>query len=210
MKAYNASYDELAAFKAGLDVKRSTLPPSPNDYKAEFPADFKPPDGVKYEFKTDDPYLHQARVLFHDIDQGKVSGQEAFSKALALFAGNQVASAQERITRRNEEIAKLGPNGPARIDALVTFYRAYLGTEAGNRRVSHLWTAEDVQDAEVEVGKIMSQGGAQFRGNGRVPPEQAGRVSNEQYARMNAAERLDYNRQFKQSEMPPWRDPRSG
>ena len=206
--AFRADYDRLAAFEAGDRVRRSTLPPSPNDYKAELPADFKVPDGISYEFKADDPLLYQARQLFHDIDQGKISGQNAFSRALGLFAAGQVSSAQQIQNGQNAEIAKLGANGPTRVAALRTFWRAYLGEAAGERRFARVWTAQDVIDAEMEVSKITSQGAALFRGSGREPPQQAGRVSDEQFARMNDRDRLDYTRQFKQSEMPPWRDPR--
>jgi hypothetical protein len=38
---------------------------------------------------------------------------------------------------------------------------------------------------------------------------QPGRVSDERFAKMSAADRLDYVRQFDQSKMPAWRDPRS-
>lgn len=206
---FRSGYDELAAFKAGLEVKRSTLPKTAGDYKAELPSDFKMPDGVSFEFQSDAPLMAQARTLFHDIDQGRLSGQEAFSKALALFAGGQIASRQQQISRRNEEIAKLGAAGPSRIDALATFYRAYLGDAAGTRRMQHLWTAQDVMDAEMEVSKITSQGGARFTGNGREPPQPAGRLSSEQIAKLTPAQRLDYSRQFEQASMPAWRDPRS-
>jgi hypothetical protein len=33
--------------------------------------------------------------------------------------------------------------------------------------------------------------------------------SSEEIARMSAKERLDYNRQFDQSKMPGWKDPRT-
>jgi hypothetical protein len=207
---FRASYDELAAFKASQDVRRSTLPRSPEDYKTEFTPDFKIPDGVKYEFNANDPLLHQARSVMHDIDQGKISGQQAFSKLLELYAGGQVANQQQINTARNAEIQKLGAAGPARIDALTTFFRAYLGEAAGNRRMARIWNAQDVQDAEMEVSKITSQGGVSFRGNGRVPPEQAGRLSDEQIRRLTPAQRLDYSRQWDQSSMPAWRDPRGG
>jgi hypothetical protein len=206
-KAFRAAYDELAAFKAGQDVRRSTLPAKPEDYKTEFSPDFKIPDGIKYEFNANDPLLAQARSVMHDIDQGKISGQQAFTKLLELYAGGQVSSQQQITTARNAEIQKLGATGPSRIDALTTFFRAYLGTDAGNRRMARIFTAQDVQDAEMEVSKITS-GGVSFRGNGREPPQREGVVSNEQYSRMNARERLDYNRQFDQSTMPAWRDPR--
>jgi hypothetical protein len=186
------------------------LPTKPDDYKTEFSPDFKIPDGIKYEFNANDPLLAQARSVMHDIDQGKISGQQAFSKLLELYAGGQVSTQQQIQTARNAEIQKLGAAGPARIDALTTFFRAYLGEAAGNRRMQRIWNAQDVQDAEMEVSKITSQGGAPFRGNGREPPQPAGLVSDEQYKRMSAAERLDYNRRFRQDTMPAWRDPRGG
>jgi len=206
--AFRADYDRLAAFEAGDKVRRSTLPPSPNDYKAEFTSDFKVPDGIKYEFNANDPLLHQARTIMHDIDQGKLSGQQAFSKLLELYAGGQVASQQQIQTARNAEVQKLGATGPTRIDALTTFFRAYLGDAAGNRRMQRIFTAQDVMDAETEVSKITSQGGAGFRGNGRTPPEVPGRLSDEQIKRLTPAERLNYSRQWDQSTMPAWRDPR--
>jgi hypothetical protein len=184
------------------------LPATPDDYKTEFTADFKVPDGIKYEFKADDPLLAQARGIMHDIDQGKLSGQQAFSKLLELYAGGQVSTQQQIQTARNAEVQKLGATGPTRIDALTTFFRAYLGDAAGNRRMQRIFTAQDVQDAEMEVSKITSQGGAAFRGNGREPPQQAGRLSDEQIRQLTPAQRLDYSRQWDQSTMPAWRDPR--
>ena len=206
--AFRASYDELNAFKAAQEVRRSTLPAKAEDYKAEFTTDFKVPEGIKYEFNANDPLLHQARTIMHDIDQGKLSGQQAFSKLLELYAGGQVSSQQQIQAARNAEVAKLGATGPTRIDALTTFFRAYLGEAAGNRRMARIFTAQDVQDAEMEVSKITSQGGASFRGNGREPPQPEGRLSREQIERLTPAQRLDYSRQFDQTKMPAWRDPR--
>ena len=187
-------------------MRRSTLPPSPNDYKAELPADFKTPDGITYSFNTEDPLLAQARSVAHEAG----ISQEQFSKLLGIYAGGQVSSQQQIQTARNAEIQKLGAAGPSRIDALTTFFRSYLGEPAGNRRMQRIFTAQDVQDAEMEVSKITSQGGAAFRGNGREPPQPAGRLSSEQIAKLSPAERLNYSRQWDQSTMPAWRDPRGG
>jgi hypothetical protein len=204
LPAFRASYDELAAYKAGQEVRRSTLPPSPNDYKAELPADFKAPDGISYSFNANDPLLAQAQAVAHEAGLS----QEQFSKLLGIYAGSQVSSQQQIQTARNAEIQKLGAAGPSRIDALTTFFRSYLGEAAGKRRMERIFTAQDVQDAETEVSKITSQGGAPFRGNGREPPTAPGRLSSEQIARLTPAQRLDYSRQWDQSTMPPWRDPR--
>jgi hypothetical protein len=202
--AFRASYDELAAFKAADTVRRSTLPPSPNDYKAELPADFKVPDGVAFQFNAADPLLAQAQTVAH---QAGLS-QEQFSQLLGIYAGGQVSSQQQIVTARNAEIQKLGATGPARVDALTTFFRGYLGEADGNAVMARAFTAADVARLERLVGKISSQGGAAFRSNGREPPQQPGRLSSEQIARLSPAERLDYSRQFDQSKMPAWRDPR--
>ena len=202
--AFRASYDELAAFRAADTVRRSTLPPSPNDYKAELPADFKIPDGIKYEFNAADPLLAQAQAVAHEAGLS----QEQFSKLLGLYAGGQVSSQQQIATARNAEVQKLGATGPARIDALTTFFRAYLGEADGNAMMARAFTAADVQRLEKLVSKVTGQGGAPFRGSGREAPQPDGRLSREQIERLTPAQRLDYSRQFDQSKMPAWRDPR--
>jgi len=202
--AFRASYDELAAFRAADTVRRSTLPSSPNDYKAELPADFKAPEGVSFQFKTDDPLLAQAQAVAHKAG----ITQEQFSQLLGIYAGAQVSTQQQITTARNAEIQKLGAAGPARVDALTTFFRAYLGEQDGNAMMARAFTAADVQRLEKMVSKITGQGSAPFRGNGREPPQPEGRLSREQIERLTPAQRLDYSRQFDQTKMPAWRDPR--
>ena len=204
--AFRASYDELAAFKAADQVRRSTLPPSPTDYKAELPSDFKVPDGISFTFNQNDPLLAQARSAAHEAGLT----QDQFSRLLGIYAGGQVSSQQQIQTARNAEVAKLGTTGPSRIDALTTFFRSYLGEADGNAVMARAFTAADVQRLEKLVGKITAQGGAPFRGNGREPPSEPGRLSAEQIAKLTPAQRLDYSRQWDQSTMPAWRDPRSG
>lgn len=206
---FRTKFDELSAFKAADDVRRNALPAKPEDYKIELPKDFQAPQGVKYEFNSNDPLLAQARGVFHDIQQGKLSGQEAFSKLLGLYAGAQMSD-QARITEaRNAEIGKLGANGPARIDAVSTFFRSFLGDSEGAQLVNRMFTASDIQIAEKLVQKITSQGGNSFTGSGREPPDKQGRLSDEQVAKLSPAARLDYARQFDQSRMPGWKDPRA-
>jgi hypothetical protein len=126
--------------------------------------------------------------------------QENFSKLLGLYAGAQVSNQQQITAARNAEIAKLGTTGPARIDALSTFFRAYLGETEGKQFMSRVFTASDVQIAEKIVSKVSAQGGGSFRASGREPPEPAGRVSDEAYRAMTPAQRLDYARQFDQKQ----------
>ncbi|HUO89149.1 MAG TPA: hypothetical protein VMU08_08240, partial [Rhizomicrobium sp.] len=100
---------------------------------------------------------------------------------------------------RDAEIGKLGPTGPARIDALARFFTSYLGEGEGKGVMARIFTASDVQNLEKLVQKVTS-GSAAFTAGGREPPPASGRVSNEQFAKMSAAERLDYARKFDQSQ----------
>jgi hypothetical protein len=126
--------------------------------------------------------------------------QENFSRMLGLYAGAQVSTEQHINAARNAEIAKLGATGPVRIDALSTFFKAYLGETEGRQLMARMFTAADVQIAERLVSKITAQGGASFRGSGREPPEPQGKVSDDVFAKMTAGERLDYARRFDQKQ----------
>lgn len=185
---------------AAEDSRRLALPQKPDDYKIALPADFKPPEGVDYKFNDADPNLAQARAVMHDIDTGKISGQEAFSKLLGLYAGAQVADQAKITAARTAEVSKLGANGTARVTAVTTFFKSFLGEAEGTQLASRMFTASDIQIAEKLIQKVSSQGGAPFRSNGREPPEPAGRVSQEVYDKMTPAQRLDYSRSFDQSQ----------
>lgn len=194
-KAFAGWINEHVTFKAAEDSRRLSMPQNADAYKAELPSDFKPPEGVEFKFNADDPLLAQARTLAH---QSGLS-QENFSKLLGLYAGSQVASQQAVTVARNTEIAKLGAAGPARVDAVTTFMKSFLGEADGQLLASRMFTARDVEVVEKLVAKVTSQGGSTFKGTGREAPQSQGRVSDEQYAKMSPAQRLDYARQFDQS-----------
>jgi hypothetical protein len=191
-----AKFNEYAVRVAADESRKLSLPSAPEAYKTELPADFKAPEGVKYEFKADDPLLAQARTIAHELG----IPQEGFSKLLGLYAGSQVASAQEVTTARNAEIAKLGATGPARVDAVTTVFKGLLGDADGTLIASRMFTARDVEVMEKLVSRITSQGSASFKGTGREAPTPQGRVTDEQYKAMSPAQRLDYARKFDQSQ----------
>ena len=186
-------YNQMAAKLAAEDVKNLSRPQTAADYKLDLPADFKAPVGAQFKIDEANPLWEQGRAWA----QKNGLTQEAFSEAIALVAGDRIGTEQQVATARAAEIAKLGPAGPARVTALDTFFKAYLGPAEGQMFMSRLFTAADVQMAEKIVGKITSQGGASFTNRGREPTP-AGRVSDEAYARYTPAEKLAYARQFKQ------------
>lgn len=189
----NAQTARLAA----EDSRRLTLPQTPEAYQIALPADFKAPEGIEFKFVDNDPLLAQAREVMHNIDQGKLSGQEAFSKLLGLYAGSQVGQAAQVAAARNAEVAKLGPTGPARVDTIGTFFKATLGDAEGAQLLSRLFTASDVQIAEKLVARFASQGAGAFSQQHRDVTA-AGKVTPEAYEKMSYSEKKAYSAQFPQ------------
>ena len=56
---------------------------------------------------------------------------------------------------------------------------------------------EDVRQAAAKVEAYVTQ-------------QENRKVTDEEFARMNARDRIEYCRRFTQNSLPPWRDPRSG
>lgn len=200
---FGAYLAEMSTRLAAEDVRRATLPKTADEYKLALPADFKPPQGVEFKLDEANPLFAQARAwaLKHGLSQ------DVFSEGLGLVAGSQVSSEATIKAARDAEVAKLGPTGPARIDALSRFFNGYLGENEGKQVMARVFTASDVNVLEKLVGRIA--GGAAFTATGREPPQDTRRWTPEQYSKATAAERLAYSRSFDQSKMPEWRDPRA-
>lgn len=194
-KAFSAWVNEHVAFKAAQDSRRLTLPQTPDAYKVELPKDFTPPPGIEYKFNDADPLLSQAKSVMHDIDMGKLSGQEAFSKLLGLYAGAQVSSEQTIAQGRAAEVAKLGAAGTARVTAVNT----WLDANGLSDMKSGMITAGHIAGFEKIMAKIQSQGGASFTTNGRQPPE-GQKVDSATYDKMTYTQKKEYAAKFPQRE----------
>lgn len=186
-KAFAGFINEAVAFRAAEDVKRLSLPQTPEAYKVELAADFKAPEGIKFEFRQNDPLLAQARTMAHTMG----ISQENFSKLLGLYAGAQVATQQEINTARNAEIAKLGTTGPARVTAITTWMKSILGEAEGAQLASRMFTARDIEIAEKLVTRFASQGGGSFRQTGREA-DNGSKVDDATWDRMSYGEKKSY------------------
>lgn len=191
--AWSKDFNEHVAFKAAEDSKRLSLPQTPDAYKAELPADFKTPEGVKFEFKQDDPLLAQAKTMAH----GMGISQENFSKLLGLYAGAQVGTQQEINTARNAEVAKLGAAGTSRVTAITTFFKATLGDADGAQLASRMFTAHDIEIAEKLVARFASQGGGSFSASGRQP-DVGNKIDNATWDKMTYTEKKEHAARFPQ------------
>jgi hypothetical protein len=164
-----AEVTEALAAKAEADSRRLSLPSMPEGYKAELPGDFKVPEGMKFEFRGDDPLMAQARAFAHEAGLS----QDAFSKLLSLHAASQVEAAQTLQHAKAAEIAKLGVNGPARITAVTNWLKAVGGPDANVlvRVLDYAPHSSTVQAFERMMQKFSSQGSAGFSQQHRSQPE---------------------------------------
>jgi hypothetical protein len=186
-KALAGFINEHLAFKAAEDSKRLTLPADPNAYKAELPTDFVVPQGVEYKFNDADPLLAQAKILAHQLG----IPQEGFSKLLGLYAGAQVSNQQVIDAARSAEVVKLGPTGPARVDAADTFFKAHLGEADGKQLMSRMVTASDFTIVEKLMARFASQGGGSFS-TARREADTGAKLTPEQYDKLSYSERKEY------------------
>lgn len=170
------------------------MPKTPDEYKATLPKDFQAPQGIEYKIDDANPIWSQARQLMHDIDTGKVSGQAAFEKMIALYAANEVSTVQNLKTARDAEVAKLGPTGSARVTAAQNFLNAQLGEELGTVVGGMLVTARHVEGFEKLMAAFRGQGSGAYSPS-RSPAEPA-RVSQEQYDKMSYSQQKEYAAQF--------------
>lgn len=189
----------MATERAAEQVRRNALTQKPEDYKAELPKDFVVPPGLEYKFNEADPLMPAARQIMLDIEHGRLGGQEAFSKLLGLYASGQVSEQQMIAKAQAAQLEKLGPNATVRIDSLTTWLNGMVGPDGAKELSKMLITEGIVRNFEKLITKHSSQGAAGFSQAGRVP-ENGGRVSEEAYQKMSAAERLTYVRQFDQKQ----------
>jgi hypothetical protein len=177
---------------AAEQSRKLALPQKPEDVQIGWPKDFKLPEGMKFELDATKPEFSklQAAAVKHGLSS------EAVTDLVGVYAETLVGSKATYDAAHAAEVAKVGANGPARITALGTFFDG-IGAPAMKQM---LVTAEIVHAAEKLAAKFSSQGAASFRQDGREPPPGAGRVSNEEFAKMGPAARLDYARQFPQDQ----------
>ncbi|MDB6085546.1 MAG: hypothetical protein JWN43_3427 [Gammaproteobacteria bacterium] len=155
----------MATRIAADDVRKGSLPQTPDAYKTELPADFKPPAGVEFKLDATNPALGQLKTVAHK--HGLT--QDAVNELIGVYAGAEVGSQARIDAARSAEVTKLGATGPARVDAVTRFMDASgLGVLK-----SSLITAAQVEAWESHITKLSSQGSAAFSQSHRVPPDDA-------------------------------------
>lgn len=193
--AFARFINDHVAFKAAEDSRRLTLPQKPDDYKLELPKDFKAPEGIEFVPNDKDPLLPQARAFA----QKHGLSQEAFAELMGLHAAGQIGSQQTIAAAKAAEVAKLGATGTARVTAAQTWLAA-VDPDLGKHFGSFLLTEKQILFVEKLMARDRTQGASSFNNSHREPPQEQGRVTEEQWAKMPPRERLDYARRFPQDQ----------
>jgi hypothetical protein len=165
---------DALAHQAEQQVRKQSLPKTKDDYQVKLPADFKPPEGVTFEFDKNDPGLARAREIAH----ARGIDQESFSDLLGVYAANKISEQQTLGVNRAAELSKLGSAANQRIDAIDTWLKSRVG-DKGNLLVAQMKNypvAAMVESFEAIIRQFSNQGGADFSQSGRQQQEQQSKV----------------------------------
>jgi hypothetical protein len=170
---YEVSEAELATMldrQSQDDLRKATIPPTADAYKAELPPDTKLPGGVEYKFDVNDPTMKAAQAMAH----AKGWSQQDFSDALAVYASHHAAQEAALAERSRAEVAKAGVNAPQRVDAVGKWITGMVGEADAAPIRATLVTDSHLRFYESLMQKLSSQGAAGFSQSHRTAPDASG------------------------------------
>jgi hypothetical protein len=161
-----AEIKQLRAAHAARESARLQLPETADGFEVRLPREFVLPAGFE-NFKPDEkhPTMFQLKQLVHDMSTGKISGQAAFEKALALHTGQQIGTAQMLEGARNREIARLGANGVGRVSQVETFLSSKVGDAKFKAIRPLLATSAMIEVFETWLSESLNGGVGRFSGS---------------------------------------------
>lgn len=131
-------------------------PAKAEEYKNEFPADYKLPEGIEFGFDDKSPLMAEFKKLAHE--RGFSQGE--FSKALQLYSQDALG----RLPDPAAEMKKLGENGKERAEAVKVWAEKHLGKDSPE--MTALWNHATTGEAVVALEKLMKVAG---QGGGTAP-----------------------------------------
>jgi hypothetical protein len=182
-----AELEAMMARQAQDDLRKATLPASPELYEAKLPEGLKLPGGIEFRIDVNDPSLADARRLAH----ARGWSQQDFSDALGIFASHQAQQQALIAEAAQREIAKAGSNAGARVDAIGKWIRSEIGDVDAKPILASLCTDSHLRFYERMQAKITNQGVAGFSGKHR--DVDTGKLSDEQYSKLSYSEKKAYS-----------------
>lgn len=192
------------AEKTAHDANLASLPAKPADYKLDLPADLRLPEGVSMKFNEKDPLKGAAIAAAREWAKANNLTQEQFSSLLGVYAASQANEHKMIADGAKAERDKLGATGVVRVKAVADWLKATVGDDSARSMLLSLVTERQVVGFEKIIQKFTNPSGSNFRGNGREPPEQEGRLPSGKegdaaWDRMSYTERKQYSERFSQS-----------
>jgi hypothetical protein len=167
---FEVSEAELAAMmdrQATDDLRKATVPATPDAYELKISPDAKLPGDQQFQFDAQDPGLQAAKAWAHS----KGLDQSAFSEMLTLYASHEAQRNAELAELSRAEIAKAGPNAPQRVDAIGRWIRAEVGDADAKPILASMVTDAHLRFYEKMHHRITTQGSASFSQSHRVAPD---------------------------------------
>jgi hypothetical protein len=171
---YETTEGELGAMlerQSLEDLRKATVPSTPADYKLELPENLKLPGDQQFRFDEagNKAAFDAARAWAHN----KGMSQTDFAEMLGLYASQEAQQQAALAERSRQEIAKVGINGPQRVDAVGKWITGMVG-EADARPIrATLVTDSHLRFYEKIMTQLTNQGGASFSQSHRAPPDNA-------------------------------------
>jgi hypothetical protein len=172
---FEVSEGELAAMleRQSLDdLRKATIPPTPQDYKLSLPENLKLPGDVQFKFDETGAKatFDAAKAWAHS----RGLSQSDFSDMMGLYASHQAGVEAMLAERSRAEIAKVGINGPQRVDAVGKWITGMVGEADAKPIRATIVTDAHLRFYETIINKLTSQGSASFSQSHRVPPDTNG------------------------------------
>jgi hypothetical protein len=172
------------------DARAAAVPQSADRYETALPADFSLPEG--WAIDASDPTWKAGKDFAHKAGLS----QDQFAGLAQIYVEAQIDALQREETSITAALkardAALGPNGPARVDALNAWFKA---TAASDRVVDQLsktlWTPDIVAHFEKIQQQLTSQGVVGFRQDGRTAGRTDGKP--EGWEQMSALDQRTWN-----------------
>ena len=156
--------------QAADDLRKATVPPTPNDYKLDLSPDAKLPGGVEYKFNASEPGLAALKNWAH----AKGFDQSTLSEILTIYATHEAQQNATLAELHRAEIAKAGVNAPQRVDAIGKWIRGEVGDADAKPILATIVTDAHLRFYEKLQHRATSQGAASFSQQHRVAPDTGG------------------------------------
>lgn len=153
--------------QAQEDLRKATLPPTPDEYKLELSPGAKLPGEVEYKFDTADPALQAVKNWAH----ARGLDQSALSEILTIYATHEAQHNADMAARARAEVAKVGVNAPQRVDAVTKWITGEMGAADAKPIVATMVTDAHLRFFEKMMLKASSQGVPSFSQSHRAAPE---------------------------------------